>query len=267
MPTPRRARSVSLAGNAGRPMPAQRMAVLAASLNAAQRRQPNAAAAAAAARRRQRENAAVLNAIAQRNAAVRNAIAQRNAAVAQRNAAQATINANYKNKLLQTIKVTQALIRNSYGNNYNHTLAKVKNFISGNPVNLEKRAKNIFNAYNLMPNSRKFNIRERNNLVNILRTSENWSQIDRDTKKRIKEVMTSSLNSNTKISLLGKILDLISVYSPRHANALQNAAENYGIRQKLGRAAFLRKLGIGKGQASRIIGEARETARAARLAA
>ena len=39
MPSPRRTRSLSVAGSAGRPVTAQRLAVLAASLNAAQRRQ------------------------------------------------------------------------------------------------------------------------------------------------------------------------------------------------------------------------------------
>ena len=39
MPSPRRTRSMSIAGSAGRPVTAQRLAVLAASLNAAQHRQ------------------------------------------------------------------------------------------------------------------------------------------------------------------------------------------------------------------------------------
>lgn len=237
MPTPRRARTLSVAGNA-RPLAAQRMAVLAASLNAAQRRQ-----AAPPRPRRRRANAA---------APVR-----------------AVANANYKRKLLSTIGVTRRLIRNSYSPNYNTTLARVKNFInSANNVQLKARAKNIFNAYNAIPNSRPMNAAERNNLLAILGATANWSKnLNIDTKKRIKELMYSSLSNNTKKNLLGSILDLISIYSPRHANAMQNAAENYAIKHALGRAAFLRRIGVGRGQARRIIGGARETARRLRQAA
>ena len=120
MPSPRRTRSLSIAGSAGRHVPAQRLAVLAASLNAAQRRQ------AAPARR----------------PPVRRAPARRAAA------------ANSKRKLLEAINKVKNIIRLTGQSQEYLVLANaIRNYsaLSANSANINARANAIFRAYGALP--------------------------------------------------------------------------------------------------------------------
>lgn len=115
MPSPRRTRSVSIAGSPGRRAPAQRMAVLAASLNAAHRRQATPA----------------------RRAPVRRAAA-----------------ANSKRKLLEAINKVKNIIRLTGQSQEYLVLANaIRNYsaLPANSANMNARANAIFRAYGALP--------------------------------------------------------------------------------------------------------------------
>lgn len=115
MPSPRRTRSVSIAGSPGRRAPAQRMAVLAASLNAAHRRQATPA----------------------RRAPVRRATA-----------------ANSKRKLLEAINKVKNIIRiTGQSPEYLAVVNSIRNYsaLPGNSANLNTKANAIFRAYGALP--------------------------------------------------------------------------------------------------------------------
>ena len=115
MPSPRRTRSVSIAGSPGRRAPAQRMAVLAASLNAAHRRQATPA----------------------RRAPVRRAAA-----------------ANSKRKLLEAINKVKNIIRiTGQSPEYLAVVNSIRNYsaLPGNSANLNTKANAIFRAYGALP--------------------------------------------------------------------------------------------------------------------
>jgi len=115
MPSPRRTRSVSIAGSPGRRAPAQRMAVLAASLNAAHRRQATPA----------------------RRPPVRRATA-----------------ANSKRKLLEAINKVKNIIRLTGQSQEYLVLANaIRNYsaLPANSANMNARANAIFRAYGALP--------------------------------------------------------------------------------------------------------------------
>jgi len=115
MPSPRRTRSVSIAGSPGRRAPAQRLAVLAASLNAAHRRQATPAP----------------------RAPVRRASA-----------------ANSKRKLLNAINKVKNIIRLTGQSQEYLVLANaIRNYsaLPRNSANMNARANAIFRAYGALP--------------------------------------------------------------------------------------------------------------------
>jgi len=131
MPSPRRTRSLSVAGGSARPLTAQRLAVLAASLNAAQRRQVTPAPLPRAPRRR--PNAPAATARVQRRARA---------------------NANSKRKLLEAINKVKNIIRLTGQSQEYLVLANaIRNYsaLPRNSANLNTRANAIFRAYGALP--------------------------------------------------------------------------------------------------------------------
>lgn len=204
------------------------------------------------------------------------ALNERQAAVRENAGRQANrrISENYKRKLLKVINVTKRLVTDLSGQNYNNVLQKVKNFAAtANQGNLKTKSKAIFNSYNLVPNSARLTPAQKQYIIRILQEANNWKKIPNGLKRNLKSELYTPHNQNTKLMLLGSILDLVSIYSQQHANALQNAAENYGIKQQLKTMRGGRFLGwsglgrrFGKGQARELIGGARAAAKARREA-
>jgi len=131
MPSPRRTRSLSVAGGSARPLTAQRLAVLAASLNAAQRRQAAPARPPRAPRRH--PNAPPAAARVQRRARA---------------------NANSKAKLLESINKVKNIIRLTGQSQEYLVLANaIRNYsaLPRNSANLNARANAIFRAYGALP--------------------------------------------------------------------------------------------------------------------
>lgn len=169
------------------------------------------------------------------------------------------------NSLRQAINATERIVRNFYGASYNNVFNKLRNFTRANNRSIRARGKNVLNAYDRIPGPTALTPRQKSIIISNLVQTNNWKRLPDHRKKQIKNALAVPLNDDTKLRSVGRILDMLSIYSPRYANALQNAIENYGLRQELGRFAFLRHVGAVRNIARGRVGGARDRARAERL--
>ena len=245
MPTPRRARSVSLAGNAGRPMPAQRMAVLAASLNAAQRRQVTPARRRPTAERRagnvatraQSLTAAPVPRRRRNNARLRNELTElRLSRQEELNRLRQQLARQYNAALTQR----QANIRSALTNQFANMSRQV-NSAAINRTRAQANANSklkLLNAINKVKNIIRITKQPREYLalVNAIR---NYSELPGNSahlNAKANAIFRAygalpgggGLGPKTKLKVARKLQELGKIYSTRHGNTLYEAGLRYG---------------------------------------
>ena len=254
MPTPRRPRSLSVAGNAGRPMPAQRMAVLTASLNAAQRRQVQPARRPSTAERRARNVAARAQPLAvspvprrrRNNARLRNELTElRLSRQEELNRLRQQLTRQHNAALARAVNQRQANVRSALLNQFSNMSRQV-NSIAVNRgraqanTNSKRKFENAINKLKMTMRNAGYS-REYSNLFNAIKRFSSISKnsppanLRRGANNVVNHYFVlpggGTISAFKKPVLAKNLKELVEIYSNKHAKAIYNSALNKGTRE------------------------------------
>jgi hypothetical protein len=247
MPTPRRARSLSVAaGNARRPATAQRLAVLAASLNAAQRRQATPARRRPTAERRAANVAALATSPVPRrrrnNARLRNELTQlRLERQEELNRLRRQLTRQHNAALARAVNQRQANVRSALLNQFANMSRQVNSRAVNRTrvqANTNSRAK-FLNAINKVKNIIRLTgqSQEYLTLTNAIRNFSNTRGNNATLNAKANAIFraygalpggAAALGPRTKLKVARKLQSLSKIYSNKHGNALYEAGLRYG---------------------------------------
>ena len=240
MPTPRRTRSMTR--NASRPASAQRLAVLAASLNAAQRRQATPARRRPTAERRAANVAALaISPVPRRrrnNARLRNELTQlRLERQEELNRLRRELTRQHNAALARAVNQRQANVRSALLNQFANMSRQV-NSIAVNRTRANSKAK-FLNAINKVKNIIRLTgqSQEYLTLANAIRNFSNTRGNNATLNAKANAIFraygalpggAAALGPRTKLRVARKLQSLSKIYSNKHGNALYEAGLRYG---------------------------------------